>query len=88
MSSVMDDWRALLTEIRQGWAEMREEWRETIAEIRQHKQLERRLFQRITGKDNPTRRERRHAEHAVLSEADELDGIARQVAAEHEQGDR
>jgi hypothetical protein len=51
----------LWPEMRDSWREQREQWWETIAEIRQARQLDRGAKQRITGLQNPTRRQVRHA---------------------------
>jgi hypothetical protein len=58
--------------------------RELIAEIRQHRQLARRLQQRITGKQDPAPQENRQAQLAIPGEAEELEGTAR-IVAEHYQ---
>jgi hypothetical protein len=44
---------------------------------RAHRQLTRRMHQRITGKAKPTRQEIREAERIILAEIDELQEIAR-----------
>jgi len=77
------EYRATFTDMRQEWQQAGEEWQETIAQIRQDKQLTRRMHQRITGKDSPTRREIRQVERAVLAELDELEAIGRRVIADH-----
>jgi hypothetical protein len=83
-SEVRRDYASLWPQIRDGWREMREEWRELVAERRQYRQLTRRMWQRVTGKPDPTRRERRRTQRAILAEADELEAIERRVIAEHE----
>ena len=83
-ADVRRDYAALWPEIRESWREMREEWRETTAEHRQYRQLTRRMWQRITGKPDPARRERRRAERAILAEADELEEIERRVLRERQ----
>lgn len=82
-ADVRRDYAALWPEIRDSWREMREEWRETIAEHRQYRQLTHRMWQRITGKPDPTCRERRRAGRAILAEANELEEIERRVLREH-----
>jgi hypothetical protein len=83
-ADVRRDYASLWPEIRDGWHEMREQWWELIAERRQSRHLTRRMWQLVTGKPDPTRRERRRTRHAILTEADELEAIERRVIAEHE----
>jgi hypothetical protein len=78
------DYASLWPAIRGGWREAREQWRELVAERRQYRQLTRRMWQRVTGKPDPTRRERRRTQREILAEADELEAIERRVIAEHE----
>jgi hypothetical protein len=83
-ADVRRDYASLWPGMRASWREMREEWRETTAEHRQHRQLDRRMWQRITGKPDPTRRERRRAGRAIDAETRELEAIERRVLGEHQ----
>lgn len=85
-ADVRRNYVSLWPEICTAWQEVREEWRETIAERRQYRQLTRRMWQRITGKPDPTRRERRHASRAILAEAAELEAIEQRVIREEQDG--
>ncbi len=66
---------------------MREEGRETTAEIRQARQFDRLLRQRITGLQDPTRRQVRRAVRQIDAEVGELKAIERRVLREHRAGD-
>jgi len=59
-----DSWR----DIRGSWDRERDRWWETTAEIRQARQLDRRMQQRITGLHNPTRRQVRRVLHEHLED--------------------
>jgi hypothetical protein len=83
-ADVRRDYARLWPELRDGLREMREQWRELLAEVRQGRQLDRRMWQRITGKPDPARRDRRHAGRAIDAETRELEAIERRVIAEHE----
>lgn len=65
-----------------GLREAREGWRDLTAEIRQDRQFTRRMKQRITGVENPTRRQWREAGNAVLTEAREIEEAERRVLRE------
>lgn len=80
-ADVRHDYATLWPQIRDSWREMREEWREMTAERRQYRQLTHRMWQRVTGKPDPTRR----AERAIIAEADELEAIERRVLREHQE---
>lgn len=88
---IREEWRAAraeaIGEMRAARDEAIESWREMTAEIRQDRQITRRMWQRITGKPNPTRRERRDAERAILAEADEIEETARRVLREHRESE-
>ena len=60
-----EEWRIARDECRaardEARDEAREQWWDLIAEMRQERQITRRMWQRATGKPNPTRRERRRA---------------------------
>src|SRR5690348_9929389 len=84
-ADVRRDYASLWPEMRAAWREVREEWRETTAERRQYRQLTRRMWQRVTGKPDPSRRERRRAERAIITEVDELEAIERRVLREHQE---
>ena len=65
---------------------MREQWRETTAEIRQRRQLDRRMKQRITGLANPTRRQFHIAAKPIDDELRELKRIERHVLRDQHKG--
>lgn len=71
-------WPELLSAVR----EMRESWWDLNAEIRQGKQFTRRMKQRITGVDNPTKRQWRHASRALDAETREIKETERRVLRE------
>jgi len=71
-------WPMLLEALR----EIREDWRDTTAEMRQYRQLTRRMKQRITGVDNPTRGQWRKASRALLEDAREIEEAERRVLRE------
>ena len=71
-------WPAMLDDLRSA----REQWRELVAEIRQDRQLTRRMQQRITGSENPTRGQWRKASRAILAEAREIEDAERRVLRE------
>lgn len=62
---------------------MREQWREFIAQVRQSRQFDRRMKQRITGLENPTRRQFRKAAKPIDDELRELKRIERNVLRDH-----
>jgi hypothetical protein len=87
-ADVRRDYASLWPEMRRGLLEVREQWRELVAERRQYRQLTRRMWQRITGAPDPTRRERRRASRAILAEAAELEAIERRIVREHQEGEQ
>ncbi len=86
-ADVRRDYKSFPAEVREDWQQMREEWRDLIAGARQHRQITNRMWQRVTGKTSPTRRDKHRARKAILAEAGELDAIMRRVIAEHGQED-
>ena len=82
------DYASLGTEIREGFGQAREQWRELIAVIRQDKQFHRRMMQRATGLENPTRRDWRKASKAFMAEAREIEETERRVLREHDEDGR
>jgi hypothetical protein len=73
---------ALWQEVRDDLRTAREQCWEFIAEIRQGRQITRRMKQRITGVDNPTKRQWRNASRAVLGEVREIEEAQRRVLRE------
>jgi hypothetical protein len=67
---VRRDYAAIRPEFLSALREVREKWWDMVAEIRQNKQFTRRMKQRATGAENPTRRQWREA----LREFGRLDG--------------
>jgi hypothetical protein len=65
--------------IQQDFADAREKWREFIAEVRQRRQLDHRMKQRITGVENPTPRQFRDAVKSIDGELRELKRIEQRV---------
>lgn len=76
------DYASLWPEFRNGLREAREQWRETAAEVRQGRQLDRRMRQRITGTASPTRRQWREVSRAILGEVREIEAAERRVLRE------
>ncbi len=76
------DYASIWPTMRRELRAMREQWREMTAEMRQDRQLTRRLKQRITGLENPTRRQWRKTSSAVLDEIHELEETERRVLRE------
>ena len=81
-ADVRRDYASTWPEMRRAFAEMREGWRETTAAIRQERQFTRRMKQRITGVDNPTRRQWRRVSRAIDSETREIEEAGRLVLRE------
>jgi hypothetical protein len=76
------DYAAVWPTMRNDLRQMREEWREMVAERRQDRQFTRRMKQRITGAENPTRRQWRKASRAILAEVHEIEAAERRVLRE------
>jgi len=85
-AQVRRDYASLWPEMRDSWRDMREQGRETTAEVRQARQFDRRIRQRITGLQNPTRQQFRRAARQIDAEVDELKAIERRVLREHRAG--
>ena len=81
-ADVRRDYAAIWPDFRDLGREMREGWRGMVAEVRQERQFTRRMKQRITGVDNPTRRQWRHAGRALDAEAREIEEAERRVLRE------
>jgi hypothetical protein len=82
------DYASLWPEIREGFRQAREQWRETTADRRQYKQFHRRMMQRATGLENPTRRDWRKASKAFIAEAREIEEAERRVLREFGEAER
>jgi hypothetical protein len=81
-SDLRRDYASLWPEFLDGLREGRELWREAVAEFRQDRQFTRRMKQRITGVDNPTRRQWRDVCKAYDTEAREIEQAERRVLRE------
>jgi hypothetical protein len=79
LSDVRRDSISLWPGIQQDFHEAREKWREFIAEVRQRRQLDHRMKQRITGVENPSPRQFRDAVKSIDGELRELKRIEQHV---------
>ena len=79
LSDVRRDSMSLWPGIKQDFCDVREKWREFTAEVRQRRQLDRRMMQRITGEENPTPRQFRDAVKSIDAELRELKRIEQRV---------
>lgn len=77
------DYASIWPTFRDGWGQVCEEWRELTAEMRQQRQLTRRMKQRITGVENPTRRQWRKVSRAILAEVHDLEAAERRVLRDY-----
>ena len=82
-AEVRRDYVSLWPGTKRDFNAARDQWREFIAEIRQGRQLDRRMKQRITGLENPTRRQFRKAAKPIDQELRELKRIERNVLRDH-----
>ena len=78
-SGLRRDHDSLWPGIQQDFSDAREKWREFIAEVRQRRQLDHRMKQRITGVENPTPRQFRNAVKSIDGELRELKRIEQRV---------
>lgn len=82
-AEVRRDYASLWPGAKRDLHAVREQWRDLIAEIRQSRQFDRRMKQRITGLENPTRRQFRKAAKPIDDELRELKRIERDVLRDH-----
>lgn len=84
-ADVRRDYASAWREFLDGGREVREQWRELTAMIRQDRQLTRLMKQRITGVENPTRRQWRAACKALDAKAREKAAVTAAPITEGEQ---